>query len=319
MKKLFLLLTVASWLLTSCSPSVFMQIATLSSDNVNLQKSGSFAYEDTLITIEYDFWSETGKFSFLVTNNSDNDIYLNLVESYFVNNGYAYDYYQARTYTYTSRNLASSKSSSSAYIADHAGLTTVRYTKNPGGINTSGTLATSKGYQASSSYTVAAENGLSIEYKEKTVICIPAHSSKAFEEFNVSTSVFRDCGFIRDPYKEEIAVREFTNLSSPRVIENRLMFEMGNITIPVTNTFYVSHYQNIYYRDATEYVQVENCDGTKTRVLVNKMSAKNKFYITYSGNDLNMPSKSANDRTSNKKMSFGNTNSQGLNDDIYNR
>ena len=100
MKKLFLLLAIASWLLTSCTPSVFMQIATLSSDNVNLQKNGSFAYKDTLMTIEYDFWSKTGKFSFLITNNSDNDIYLNLSESYFVNNGYAYDYYRARTYIY---------------------------------------------------------------------------------------------------------------------------------------------------------------------------------------------------------------------------
>ena len=160
MKKLFLLLAIASWLLTSCTPSVFMQIATLSSDNVNLQKNGSFAYKDTLMTIEYDFWSKTGKFSFLITNNSDNDIYLNLSESYFVNNGYAYDYYRARTYIYAN------------------------------------------------SYPTVNNNGHSVTYKEKPVVCIPAHSSKTFEEFNVATSAFRDCGFIRDPYKGETAVRE---------------------------------------------------------------------------------------------------------------
>ena len=269
MKKLFLLLAIASWLLTSCTPSVFMQIATLSSDNVNLQKNGSFAYKDTLMTIEYDFWSKTGKFSFLITNNSDNDIYLNLSESYFVNNGYAYDYYRARTYIYAN------------------------------------------------SYPTVNNNGHSVTYKEKPVVCIPAHSSKTFEEFNVATSAFRDCGFIRDPYKGETAVREFTNYSSPRVIENRLMFEMGDIMIPVTNTFYVSRFQNISYYDATEYTKIENCDGTKTRVLVNKMAAKNKFYITYNGSDLNLPTKSANDRTSNKKVYFGNPNKQNFNDDIY--
>lgn len=39
--------------------------------------------------------------------------------------------------------------------------------------------------------------------------------------------------------------------------------------------------------------------------------------LTYNGSDLNLPSKSANDRTSNKKVYFGNSNRQKLNDDIY--
>lgn len=265
MKKYFLLLLITALSITACSPVMFMQIATLSSENVDLQNNGTFIYEDTLITVEYDFWSENGKFNFIVKNNSCNDIYLNLAESYFVNNGYAYDYYQARTYIYTN-------------------------------------------YPAANSM---------IEYTEKPLVCIPAHSSKAFEEFNVATSVFRECGFIRDPKKEESAIREYSQNSSPRIIENRLTFKVGDMIIPVTNIFYVSRFQNISYYDATEYIKVENCDGTKTRVLVNKMSAKNKFYITYNETDLNLPSKSANDRTSNKKASFGNSNLQRFNDDIY--
>ena len=69
MKRSILLLLATSWLLAACSPVIFQQIATLSSENVELKNDGSFAYEDAMVTIEYDFWSESGKFYFLVKNN----------------------------------------------------------------------------------------------------------------------------------------------------------------------------------------------------------------------------------------------------------
>ena len=318
MKKLLLPLAIAALCCSACSPLFYQQIATLSSDNVSLKNNGAYAYEDGIMTIEYDFWSEAGKFTFIVTNNSDEDIYLNLAESYFVNNGHAQDYYQARTYVYTSRSLASTGATASAAVAGNATVSAGVADQGLYGsvVGASASLGASKGYGASKTVTVASEKGTSVEYAEKAIVCIPAHTYKVFEEFSVSSSVFRECGLARDPAKKEDAVREFTGYTSPRVIENRLMFNIGKISIPVTNIFYVSEYKNIASDDATEWIKVENCGGYKKDVKVHKLSASNKFYITYSKNDLFSTDGSANDR---KNQTFGNSNTRIFNDGLYSR
>lgn len=319
MKRLILSLATATLLCSACSPLLYQQIATLSSENVSLKDNGSYAYEDGVMTIEYDFWSESGKFNFIVTNNSDDDIYLNLSESYFVNNGYAQDYYQARTYVYTSRSVAASGSTASAAVAGNASVSAgVAGQGLYGGVvGVAASLGATKGYGASKTYSVAAEKGASVEFAEKAIVCIPAHSYKVFEEFNVSSSVFRECGFVRDPSRKETAIKEYDGYTSPRVIENRLVFNIGEVTIPVTNIFYVSQYLNISTEEATEYVKVERCDGSKRDVKVHKLSANNKFYITYSKNDLLTTDGTANDR---KSQSFGSKlSSNKFSDGIYGR
>lgn len=283
MKKLFLLLTVFAFISSACSPLFYQQIATLHSENVNLKDDGTFAYEDGVMTIEYDFWAESGKFKFVVTNHSDDNIYLNLAESYFVDNGCAHDYYQSRTYVHSTKSTVSS------------------------GFMVAGT---------SSTFAATTGQGAFVEYAEKAIVSIPAHSYKVFEEFSVASSVFRECGFVRDPSKKERAVREFNDYTSPKVIENRLVFNMGDVAIPVTNVFYVSQYQNISTDDATDYVKVEKCDGYRESVMVHKMAANNKFYITYVVDDLISAEGSDNDR---RLESRGKSSARKFNDGLYRR
>ena len=250
MKKRLFPLLLAAIITTSCSQKFYQQIATLTSESVELKEDGSYAYEDGVMTIEYDFWTEAGEFTFRVNNNSDDDIYLDMSESYFVNNGLAKDYFQGRTYEFSD------------------GATTVKM-------------------------------------PEKNVVCIPAHSFKVFEEFEVSSSPFRECGFTRDPFGREIAVKEYDGYDSPRVIENRLMFKIGDVAIPVTNIFYVSQYLNVSSSNAIETVKVERCNGAKTYVKANKYAGNNKFYVIYTSSDLFSEEGSENDRTAgSSKMSF---------------
>ena len=267
MKKVLFYFLIANLFLTACSPQIFLQIGTLSADNVKLEDDGAFKYEDAIMCIEYNFWSENGKFQFTVTNNTDDAIYLNLAKSHFINNGYAYDYYQARTYIYEDKN------SSFSELIIHG--------------------------------TSFSEKGVAIEYMEQPIACIPAHSSKVFEEFKVASSVFRECGFVRDPSKKETSVREYSDYSSPQIIENRLVFNINELEIPVTNMFYVSQYQNISYNDAIESVKTDRCDGSVKEAKFHKMSGNNKFYISYS--TLAKDGTSANDRTTKSifQMNFG--------------
>lgn len=246
--KIFAALAIISFF-TSCAPSQYMQIATLKSEQVKLQSNGSFTSERPEFTIKYDFWSTYGDVGFMVTNNSDEDLYLNLEKSYFINNGYAYDYYQNRII------VNSSKSS----------LTTI-----------SGALSST-----SSTYSA---NETTVEYIEDKIVCIPAHSSKYFKEFQAAYEVYRECGFQRDPSKKENAIIEFEEDNSPRVFENRLMFTMGGREIPVTHKFYVCELQNISDKNACEEVYVKDCKGNNIppAVSVNKKASSNKYYIYYS-------------------------------------
>ncbi len=145
----FLLSLTTLLLFTACSPEIFQQIATLSSENVELKDDRAFAYENELFTIEYYFWSESGKFYFTITNNSDDDLYLNLEKSYFVNNGYAYDYYQNRTFVYT--NSKTTISASSVLPKNNSSI-----------ISTFGTP-----YIYGNGAALTSDNGISVEYAEQ--------------------------------------------------------------------------------------------------------------------------------------------------------
>lgn len=279
MKKHLILFITNLGLLTACTPTVYEQIATLSSEEVQLDENGTFAYKDPLMTIEYNFWSETGKCDFIITNHSDNDLYLDLAKSYFIKNGFANDYYQARTYVYSDRSMASSKTTTA--IANN-----IR--KEYATFNLLSTSKSKIGNNVGSSETTSfiSEKGRTVEYSEKPVICIPAHSKKIVSEFNITSSLYRECGFVRDPSKDEKSIKTFTASTSPILIENKLMFKTGEKEIPVNNRFFISQYQNIAYKDATQKVEIEKCDGTKMKVRTHIMSAKNRFYITY--DDANM-------------------------------
>lgn len=95
-----------------------------------------------------------------------------------------------------------------------------------------------------------------------------------------------ECGFVRNPSRKEVSVREYSISDSPRVVENRLVFQLGDICLPVSNVFYVSEYQNVSCDNVTEYVKVVDCDGTMESVRAHTMSADNRFYVTYVGNDV---------------------------------
>ena len=63
-----LLLFLAVMSLTSCATTAhFDQIATIASTQIRISDEGKFRYNNSGIDIEYNFWSEYGKFGFIVT------------------------------------------------------------------------------------------------------------------------------------------------------------------------------------------------------------------------------------------------------------
>lgn len=261
MKSLFIKLALAiavSHCIVSCAPIIYQQIATLESDQVKMNDNGVFSSDNPEFSVIYDFWSECGAFIFTVVNNTDKPLYLNLEKSYFIRNGIAFDYFQNRTFV-------ESKGVSGSYSS--AGLF-------------SSMFSTSSSVTSNSYIT---RKSTAVEYAEQQIVCIPAHSSKSFEEFKVSTKTVRECGLPRDPSKKESAEKEYTAADSPISIENRLVFIKDNIDIPVTHKFYVRSVKNIAENDVHDIVYPDKCSGAKSPFSVNvhKMASSNRYYIKY--------------------------------------
>lgn len=262
--KHFLLTSAAVLIMAaSCSPVYYRQVTTLSSDNVKFNDKGDYVYENDIVSIEYNFWTEKGRVDFVVTNNTDDNIYLDLSQSFLIKNGYAYDYFKNRSWQRNSESTVVSSTS-----------------------NTSGMYVFRTLFGQSYATQQTSRTGDAVSYQEMSVVCIPAHSSKSFGEYSVSSGVYRECDFNRIPKSKEESVREFSQETSPLVIENRLMFILGDVHIPVTNMFYASKYQNISADDEEQNELIRHCNGSSEYVSIHKLYGVNKFFITYDGSDI---------------------------------
>lgn len=117
-KRFFLLLTVM--VMTSCGMSVvYYQIATISSPQMSVSDDGRFCYNENDLTIDYDFWSDHGKVGFIITNNTDEDIFIDLSRSFLIVNGMTFDYYRNLTYKSGTSGIVNNSSSEKAITADN--------------------------------------------------------------------------------------------------------------------------------------------------------------------------------------------------------
>lgn len=207
-------------LLSACS--TFSQIGILSADNSKLDERNVFVYSSHGMDVSYRFWAEGGFVKFTIANNSEKDIILDLSESFMINNGVAYDYFQNRTFG-RSLSQGSSKAQSSRFRASYdVGVTESSYSESN-----------------------SISRGRSVEYGEKKQVSIPAHSTKSFGEYPVASHLYRACGFARNPKRNKDVKVQFTDSTSPVVIENRLTFIIDGQKFPVCNLFYVSEVKNV--------------------------------------------------------------------------
>lgn len=275
-------------MLTLSSCSSWYQIVTLASRDIEMKDTGAFVAHTGMLSISYDFWSENGNVSFYVTNHSDSDIYLDLSRSYYIWNGKVFDYFLNRTYVTTGGVSSANRQSKS--ITSASGRTTQPTTYS--GAVAPETYASGKGSYMSA--TVNTDNmqhvtySNSIEYKEAKIVAIPARSFRSFGEYNVAIGgEYKQCGFVRNPRGKEVSMLNFEEDNSPVVVENRLMFVIDGVDVPISNVFYVSELRNMNSTDVLKYVDLKYCSGRSKRGIMqrNIFSAANRFYIKYTVSD----------------------------------
>ena len=128
-------------------------------------------------------------------------------------------------------------------------------------------------------------NGIAEDYCDsKQCIYIPAKASRVLGGNIISDSIFRDCGFARNPKRKEQVILQFHKDNSPIVIENKLLLIVDNQEIPISHIFYISELQN-YMKSDVVYYEYYGLDCSGTQVYDPKtiflMISPNKYYIEY--------------------------------------
>ena len=269
MKRIFLMMTVCA-AFSSCAPATYYQLYQTQPVSDIAMRENCMVFEDENCEIIYNFWKEYGDIGFVFRNKTSENIYLHLDECYYVENGFAYDYYQNRVYTNSKSHVTSNQLSNiyGSYI------TKSNTYKN--------------GYIYGLTGTVTSSSSNSVSIAEKQVICIPPKSSKTITEFDIKSSVYRSCDLYRIPAVKKPHGVSFNMDNSPLTFGNRITYSIGKNeeVVRVNNEFYVSKISNYSELDFVRMEYVEEC-GKKTyeQVRVFNETGPNQFFIPYLPND----------------------------------
>jgi len=296
MKKYFILLLgcTIGLLLFSCAPTFHYQIYKVNSIS-ELSKSNNDAliYEDENSRVFYNFWSEGGDAGFMFFNKSDQNIRINLRESFFIHNKIAYDYFLNREFT-SSGSLSSTRGSSvtgsssrSQSVAGAIGASVVNETNIVSAI-IGASRSASTGLSATSSSSTTRTTTSGVNTKEQDVIVIPPKSAKIISLYNVNDGeIYRDCNLIRSPRKRsEVRTKNFSKEESPFVFSNRISYYIEETNVIIEHNFYVSEISNPLLSDVVERRQITDLCGKPIvpHQFRNyyKNPLPNKFFIRYS-------------------------------------
>jgi len=268
--KNLLFVVIIAVLFTSCV-TTYYQVYKITPIDKTLLKENSLVYEDENCIVYYNFWDEGGNVGFKFYNKTNQNIYLNMEESFFILNGVAYNYYQNRIFS-NSSNYSTAVSRSTAASKSMTGVNNLDL------IQTNRiSLTNSVGFMTSSGY--------SVSYVEEKIICIPSLSSKIIRDYAINKSLFRDCDLFKYPSKKQIKPKSFTKSNSPLVFKNSLVYSIGQSgsTLKFGNEFYVSEITNYPENEIIEKKNEEYC-GQKGSIKIKffKNVSPDKFFVKYS-------------------------------------
>ena len=251
-------------LFTSCAPKIYYQVYKAASSDKVVVKDNYLVYEDDNCKVSYNLWNEGGNIGFELYNKTNENIYLNLEECFFVYNGRAYNYFKDRVFTTSANSGVTALSNLSA-------------SKSVSG------LFQTKGIHATSAVGSMASSGYSISYNEEKIVCIPSKTSKAIAEYNINESLYRDCDLLKYPKnKKQITSKFFSKTDSPILFSNRIAYATKQSQVKFENEFYIAEISNFPEREVVDSKYDEFC-GEKAPYETKyfKNIAPDKFYIKY--------------------------------------
>jgi hypothetical protein len=250
-------------LMTGCKLKTYYQVyqATPVNEEEMPIQNGKLINENNDCIVSYNFFEEYGHGGFWFTNNTDSVIYIYCDETFFIINGEAKDYYQARRWTTTTSQTQQSSTESG---------TRKKHNKR----STATTLGTS---QTSTS---------AVANEELRYVIIPPHSTKHLNQFPIQVNRILACNLKEKPGRTP-SPKGFSIDDSPVVFGNYITYSVGkgknSVKKHIDNRFYVSEISNHSSKSIILNVPIKNeCQkntGEKETKL--KGAGPNRFYVTY--------------------------------------
>lgn len=268
--KNLLFIVIVAFAFTSCKSSFYYQVYKTEASQGMIDKGNKIAYEDENCIVSYNLWEDGGNMGFIFTNKTNKDIFLNLEQSYFILNDISYNYYQDRVFT-SAVSSGVSKSNSATSSRSMVGLNYLN-------------LFQANKASVSNNVGIVSSSESSISYNEQKIVCIPSNTSKIINEYNITTSLIRDCNLLRYPSRNKIRTIHFSKNESPLVFSNRITYALEDSSkfIKFENEFYVTEITNYPEKELIEKKYDEFC-GEKNveKVGYFKNTSPYKFFIKY--------------------------------------
>jgi hypothetical protein len=238
---------------------VYYQLYQVKSQKSNVEKYDDLVYEDSCCIITYNLWKNKGDIGFTIYNKTNKLIKVDLSQSYFILNGFAYDYYRSKTFT---------QSETTTNTITNTETSAINNLILPGK-----TLHTKKKLQGKTY-----EN--SETTVEQTIVKIPYKASKLISCYNINSIVLRDCGLYLYPLKDQSARKSYTIKNTPLKFSNRICYSINGVENKISHDFFISEISNYPSTDFFMKVDEKFCDEDFEKEVF-KYYSPDKFYLRY--------------------------------------
>ena len=252
----------AAVLSTSCSTTNYYQLYK-ASPQTSMAQSSALVYEDANCTVTYNLWGESGNAGFKFSNKTNEAIFINLSESYFILNGIAYDYFKNRIVTESSGQTISQSKKTTVQMPVYNNF----FWPIIGAQSVSASAANTSSY--------------SVAYTETKIVAVPPKTAKVFSEYYINKEFIKDCSLPKYPSKKQVQPVTFSNTDSPLVFSNRISYSVGTgNAVKFENAFYVSEISNHPGDEFITQERIKEC-GETVNVRTFNHKAANSFYVSY--------------------------------------
>lgn len=281
MKKFYSFAALAI-LFASCSSTYnFVQVCKIQpvAGSLHIEK-GDFGsiYKDANCEIQYLFWSQAGNAGFILNNISNEMLYLDLTKTFYIENGFAYNYSSDMHMRMTTSNSSEKgTTNTSGYTENLTGGGLQRADKT--------NIFPLDGYTKSNTSQVQEMEGF-VASGESEVIAIPPHSKRFIQGYPLSNRIFLNCDL--EHFPESSSIIEIAQEESPLVFSNYITYHMDNgKDIVVKNEFYISEIANYSEPEAYQYVLRDTLCQNMTNITEKnyKYQYPNKVYDRHFNGD----------------------------------
>ncbi|MCB0737390.1 MAG: hypothetical protein KDC92_07745 [Bacteroidetes bacterium] len=253
MKKLFSL-AVVGLLAASCSKSYY-QVYTTKPQGGSI-KDNQVVFENNHLRTSYSLWGLGGNVGFTAQNISNDEVTILVDQSFYVENGWTYDYYEnSTTTTHTKMVVEEDQNSSVNNFL----------------------------FKSSSKKKSTAHTNIEKTAHERPSEKIPAGAKRYYGKFSVASGFYKSCDMAKYPTKRSVNELKFDEESSPYTFYNYITYLYKGDTMTMVNKFHVTSIKNVKQKDAVETKSNPDCDaGLVSMVTVMVDASPEKFYIQYS-------------------------------------